>query len=73
MESATITKVRTDLAKAVRDFSEAKCIYKINRLEYPFDKSKLDHLREDVNQKQKLVQNLRHELETYQLEFFFGA
>ena len=73
MESATIKKVRIDLAKAVRDFSEAKCVYKINRLEYPFEKSKLDHLREDVNQKQELVQSLRHELETYQLEFFFGA
>jgi len=73
MESATIKKLRIDLAKAVRDFSEAKCVYKINRLEYPFDKSKLDHFRADVNQKQKLVQNLRHELETYQLEFFFGA
>ena len=73
MEAKTITNVRIQLAKAIVKFSEAKCCYKANRLSKPFDKSNLDQLRHDVNLKQKDVQNLRAELETYQLEFLFGA
>jgi len=73
MEAKTITNLRIQLSKAIVAFSEAKYLYKGERLEKPFDKSNLDQLRHDVNLKQKDVQNLRAELETYQLEFFFGA
>ena len=73
MEIKTISKVRVELAKAIVEFSEAKCYYRANRLEKPFDKSNLDQLRHDVKLKHSYVQNLRAELESYQLEFLFGA
>jgi len=73
MEAKTITNVRMQLAKAVLAFSEAKYLYKSERLEKPFDKSNLDQWRHHVNLKHKDVQNLRAELESYQLEFLFGA
>jgi len=73
METKTIKNVRIQLAKAVLDFSEAKALYKEVRLNWPFDKSSLDQLRHNVILKQNDVQNLRAELEAYQLEFLFGA
>lgn len=73
MENKTITRVRLQLSKKQEDFKKMKDQYRIARLNHPFDKYKLDSLRANIRKEQKEIQNLRYELESYQLEFLFGA
>jgi len=73
MESLTIQKVRVQLQKAIEEQKTLKEQYKSQKRETPFDQYTLASLREDIKIKTTEIFGLRLELESYQLEFLFGA
>ena len=73
MESLTIQKVRVQLQKAIEEQKTLKEQYKSQKRATPFDQYTLASLRMDIESKTKEIFRLRVELESYQLEFLFGA
>jgi len=73
MEAYTINQVRVSLGCALNEFEKMKCEYKRARLDMPFDKYTLSQMKRDIEDKSKMIAQLRQELETYQLEFLFGS
>jgi len=73
MEQYTINRVRVSLGCALNEFEKMKCEYKRARLDVPFDKYTFGIMERDIEDKSKVIAQLRQELETYQLEFLFGS
>jgi len=73
MENNTIRKLRKELAFAIKEQERMKKEYGVTRISFPFDKLILDNLRHDLKKKTEYIIQLKAELETYQLEFLFGA
>jgi len=73
METYTINQVRVSLGAALNELEKMKCEYKRSRLGEPFNRYTLNQMKKDIEDKSKEVTALRQELETYQLEFLFGA
>jgi len=73
MEDYTVRRLRADLALAIKEQEQLKKEYKDNRLARPFDKYLLDVLRDSLRKRTEYIIQLKAQLETYQLEFLFGA
>jgi len=73
MKDYTESRLETSLGSLLNHQIVLKREYKRARLKMPFDKYYLDQMRDEIKRKSQEIANLRQELESYQLEFLFGA
>ena len=73
MKDYTESRLETSLGSLLNHQIVLKKEYKKARLNKPFDKYYLDQMLNEIKRKSQEIANLRQELETYQLEFLFGA
>lgn len=73
MENTALKTLRAEVARLFKEVDELKKRYKRLKRESPYEHEQLDRLRALIHATQLTLTNRRNELESYQLEFLFGA